>query len=144
MMSTFLSIFFQPAKQHWAGGMGEKEAVVLASGPPVESVPRRFLGMTNQLSKFSPKLAETSKPLRDLLSRKNMWSRGVPQRNSFNEMKRILSSDVAVLALYDPEADSRVSADASSYGVGAVLEQQQKDNTWRPVAYQSRSLSACE
>ena len=105
---------------------------------------RRFLGMTNQLSKFSPKLAETSKPLRDLLSKKNMWSWGVPQRNSFNEMKRILSSDVAVLALYDPEADSRVSADASSYGVGAVLEQQQKDNTWRPVAYQSRSLSACE
>ena len=67
---------------------------------------RRFLGMTNQLSKFSPKLAETSKPLRDLLSKKNMWSWGVPQRNSFNEMKRILSSDVAVLALYDPEADS--------------------------------------
>ena len=24
MMSTFLSIFFEPAKQHWAGGMGEK------------------------------------------------------------------------------------------------------------------------
>ena len=24
MMSTFLSIFFEPAKQHWAGGMGKK------------------------------------------------------------------------------------------------------------------------
>ena len=24
MMSTFLSIFFEPAKQHWSGGMGEK------------------------------------------------------------------------------------------------------------------------
>ena len=41
---------------------------------------RRFLGMTNQLSKFSPKLAETSKPLRDLLSKKNMWSWGSPAR----------------------------------------------------------------
>ena len=28
MMSTFLSIFFEPAKQHWAGGMGEKQATV--------------------------------------------------------------------------------------------------------------------
>ena len=29
MMSTLLSyIFFEPAKQHWAGGMGEKEATV--------------------------------------------------------------------------------------------------------------------
>ena len=28
MMSTFLSVFFEPAKQHWAGGMGEKEATV--------------------------------------------------------------------------------------------------------------------
>ena len=24
MMLTFLLIFFEPAKQHWAGGMGEK------------------------------------------------------------------------------------------------------------------------
>ena len=24
MMSTFLSTFFEPAKQHWSGGLGEK------------------------------------------------------------------------------------------------------------------------
>ena len=29
---------------------------------------RRFLGMLNQLSKFSPQLSEKTKPLRDLLS----------------------------------------------------------------------------
>ena len=34
---------------------------------------RRFLGMVNQLSKFSPQLAEKTKPLRDLLSTKNQW-----------------------------------------------------------------------
>jgi len=28
---------------------------------------RRFLGMTNQLGRFSDKIAEVSKPLRDLL-----------------------------------------------------------------------------
>ena len=34
---------------------------------------RRFLGMTNQLRKFSDKIIEVSKPLRDLLSTKNSW-----------------------------------------------------------------------
>ena len=35
------------------------------------SLNRRFLGMTNQLSKFSLHLAGKTKPLRDLLSNKN-------------------------------------------------------------------------
>ena len=38
---------------------------------------RRFLGMVNQLSKFSPELAEKSKPLRELLSTKKMNGHGV-------------------------------------------------------------------
>jgi len=37
-----------------------------------------------------------------------------------------------------------VSADSSSYGLGAVLNQKQPDGTWRPVAYCSRSLSNTE
>ena len=34
---------------------------------------RRFLGMCNHLSKFSPNLAEKTKPLRELLNKKNHW-----------------------------------------------------------------------
>ena len=34
---------------------------------------RRFLGMTTQLSKFTPCLSDTTKPLRDMLSAKNTW-----------------------------------------------------------------------
>ena len=37
---------------------------------------RRFLGMINQLSKFSPHLANKTQPLRALLSSKNHWSWG--------------------------------------------------------------------
>ncbi len=37
-----------------------------------------------------------------------------------------------------------VSADSSSYGLGAVLKQQQPDGTWRPVVYASRTLNDTE
>ena len=34
---------------------------------------RRFLGMANQLGKFSPNLANLTQPLRELLSKNNFW-----------------------------------------------------------------------
>ena len=40
---------------------------------------RRFLGMANQMTKFTPNLAEVTKPLRDLLSSKNQWVWDPPQ-----------------------------------------------------------------
>ena len=41
---------------------------------------RRLLGMVNQLGKFSPLLAEHSKPIRDLLSSKNQFYWGPDQQ----------------------------------------------------------------
>ena len=41
---------------------------------------RRFLGMANQRCKFTPTLAETAKPLRDLLSKQNQWVWGDQQK----------------------------------------------------------------
>ena len=37
-----------------------------------------------------------------------------------------------------------VSADSSSYGLGAALKQRQLDNTWRPVVFASRALTDIE
>ena len=104
---------------------------------------RRFLGMINQLSKFSPQLADRTKPLRELLCSKNHWSWGVPQEQAFFALKEALSSS-EVLSLYDAESDTTVSADASSYGLGAVLRQKQPNGDIRPVAYISRALTETE
>ena len=35
---------------------------------------QRFMGMTNQLGKFIPNLAELTQPLRELLSKSSMWA----------------------------------------------------------------------
>ena len=104
---------------------------------------RRFLGIINQLSKFSLHLAERSKPIRDLLSTKNHWNCGPDQEKSFNDLKTDLNSG-CVLALYEPDRESRVSADALSYGLGAILRQKQLDGKWKPIAYISRSMTETE
>ena len=48
-----------------------------------------------------------------------------------------------MLALYDPAAKTKICADASSYGLGAVLLQQHSQQ-WRPVVYASRAMTETE
>ena len=98
--------------------------------------------MVNQLGKFSHRLAELSQPLRKLLSAKRSWVWGPPQEQAFAEVKAELTQPT-ILALYNPQAPTKVSAVASSLGLGAVLLQQSNE-AWRPVAYASRSLTETE
>lgn len=98
--------------------------------------------MVNQVGKFIPHLAEKDKALRDLLSKKNSWYWGTDQVKAFTTLKNTLFSPPA-LAMYDPNRDTKVSVDASFYGLGGVLLQLWEEE-WRPVAYASRLLSPTE
>ena len=121
----------------------KKTAAILNMTPPSSITElRRFMGMVNQMSKFSPNIAHISKPLRELLSSKTSWTWSATQDEAFAKLKREISSP-RVLALYDVEAKTKVSADASAYGIGAVLMQQQQ-GAWRPVAFASRALNEAE
>jgi len=104
---------------------------------------RHFMGMVNQLGKFCPQLANKDKPIHELLSNKNDWYWGQPQQQAFQLIKQDISS-APLLALYNPELTTTVSADASSYGLGAVLIQTQQTGEIRPVAYISRALTSAE
>lgn len=117
-------------------------AITQMRAPTTVTELRRFLGMANQLGKFTPRLAELTQPLRELLSKSNAWVWGPPQQQAFAAVKRELSTPTT-LAFYDPDAPTKVSADASSYGVGAVLLQE-LDSHWKPVAYASRSMNDTE
>ena len=69
-----------------------------------------------------------------------MW--GPDQERSFAKIKQELTK-LTVLILYNPQAETKVSADASSFGLGAVLPQSDKQ-MWKLVAYASRALSDTE
>ena len=98
--------------------------------------------MVNQLGKFSQNLAQISRPLRELLSAKSTWVWGPSQEESFSSIKAELCQPT-VLAFYDPDAEILISADASSYGLSAVLLQKM-GHDWKPVSYASRSLLDAE
>ena len=49
-----------------------------------------------------------------------------------------------ILALFNPQLDTIVSADASSFGLGAVLLQRQPEGQMKPVAYFSLSMTPTE
>ena len=98
--------------------------------------------MTNQLGQFSPHLAQLSQLLRELLGKNVLWISDDAQGKTLNLIKAELAKPT-VLALYDVNADLKIFANASSYGLGAVLLQK-NDQSWQPVVYASCVMTSTE
>ncbi|GBN95675.1 Transposon Tf2-8 polyprotein [Araneus ventricosus] len=98
--------------------------------------------MVNFFRKFVPNLADIAEPLHAMLKADTTWTWGPNQEKAFERIKESLCNP-AVLALYDCKKSVYLSADAPSYGIGAMLYQI-KDSSKLPIAYASRTLSATE
>jgi len=59
---------------------------------------------------------------------------------AFESAKKELVSS-KLLVHYDPELPTKMAADASAYGVGAVISHVYPDGHEKPVAFASRTLS---
>ena len=117
-------------------------AILNMERPTCRQDVQRFMGMINYQAKFIPDLSTKTAPLRSLLDKKNVWTWDHAQEEAWNHLKQCLTQE-PVLHFYDCKKTTKLSADASKNGLGAVLLQQHDDN-WVPIAYASRSMTDAE
>lgn len=95
---------------------------------------RSFLGMTGYYRCFIKNYGTLARPLTDLLKRGGFkWNSAAEK--GFKDLKEALGSS-PVLTLPYLNKPFTVEVDASQYGIGAILMQNQ-----HPIAYISRALS---
>ena len=103
---------------------------------------QRFLGMINHLGKFIPNLAEVTAPLQTLSKKDVVFNLQKPQLDAIEKLK-ILITSAPILKIFDPNLPTRLKIDASSEGVGALLEQNHgslENPQWHSIGYLSRAL----
>ena len=115
-------------------------AIVEAPEPQNVQELRSFLGLLNYYSKFIPNLASIVHPLNQLLRHNIKWKWSVDCAKAFSQAKKSLVSS-QVLDHYNPELPIRMAADASAYGVGAVISHVYPDGSEKPIAFASHTLS---
>ena len=71
-------------------------AILKMPTPRSVSNVRRFMGLVNQLGKFSSRIAEISQPLRELLRSRNAWCWGPDQEASFKALNQELVKPVVL------------------------------------------------
>ncbi|CAC5397235.1 unnamed protein product [Mytilus coruscus] len=118
------------------------KAVVEAREPRTSAEVRSFLGLVNYSARFISDLATISAPLRALTRKDATFTWGKDEQRSFDELKRRLAN-AETLGYYEKSALTKVIADDSPVGLGAVLIQEQNGEL-RIISYASRSLSDTE
>ncbi|XP_064469921.1 uncharacterized protein LOC135384658 [Ornithodoros turicata] len=93
-----------------------------------------FLGLLNFYNSFLKDKATVAEPLHRLLDKDSEWNWTTIHDEAFQRAKEHLSSD-SVLVPFDEKRPTFLTCDASPYGVGAVLSQQQPDGREAPVAF---------
>ncbi|GBG67272.1 hypothetical protein CBR_g88561 [Chara braunii] len=99
---------------------------------------RSFLGLTGYYQRFIKGYSMIAAHLNKLQCEDRPFDFGEEARGSFLALKAALLS-AEVLRIYDPLTLTRVTTDASGYGIGAVLEQHDGVD-WHPVEYFSKKV----
>ena len=119
------------------------DGITKASTPKSVTELKAFIGLMNYYAKFIQNLVTVISPLYQLLTVSVPWSWTAERDAAFKKAKSLLTSD-CVLVHYNPEKDLVILCNASSYGLVAVLSHKFPDESERPIAFTSRTLSAAE
>ena len=119
------------------------KAVVDCEAPTSVSEVKSFLGLAQYCSKYITNFASVTDPLWELTRADQKFEGSKRQQNAFDKVKSLIT-EAPTLSYYNQKAKSRLITDASPVGLGAILEQEQSDGSYRPVMYASRSLTEVE
>lgn len=103
----------------------------------------RFLGIVNFVGKFIQNKSSILEPLNNLLKADVNFQWNEIHDKAFEEIKNKMC-ETPVLAYYNPSKQIIISADASSYGIGGCLIQQDESGNREIVAYTSRTMTQTE
>ena len=104
---------------------------------------RAFLGMLNYYGVFIPQMRVVRAPLDALLKKDTQFRWSASVQKAFQEAKQVLLSNLA-LTHYDPELPIIVAADASNYGIGAVILHQLPDGSQKAIQHASKALTTAQ
>ena len=118
----------------------EKVAAIRDAWPPKnESEVQSFMGLVQYSAKFMPDVASVAKPIQELTRKGVTFKWGEEQQTAFPELKCLITQ-ANTLGYFRVDCRTRIVADASHVGLGALLAQVQ-GGTWRAVSYASKSLT---
>ncbi|GBG86224.1 hypothetical protein CBR_g41129 [Chara braunii] len=100
---------------------------------------RSFLGLAGYYQRFIKGYSKIAAHLTKLQCEDRPFDFGEDARESFLALKAALLS-AEVLRIYDPLLPTRITTDASGYGIGAILEQHDGVG-WHPIEYFSKKVS---
>lgn len=104
---------------------------------------RRFLGLAGWYRRFISNFAGITCPLTDLLKKSKSFVWTKEAEDSFNELKRMLTS-APFLVNPDFKSPFILQCDASKDGVGAVLAQLNSEGIEVPIAFMSQKLNKAQ
>ena len=122
------------------------DAIINMPLPKSKADLQRFMGMVNYIGKFLPNLSQITAPLRNMAKKDTLFDLRQPQINAIHNLKQLITSPPC-FKFYNPNLRTRLKPDASSEGLGVLLEQNHRSpvcEKWLPIAYASRALLTYE
>ncbi|GFW68147.1 retrovirus-related Pol polyprotein from transposon 17.6 [Trichonephila clavipes] len=101
---------------------------------------KSFLGCCNFYRRYIKNFAKRALPLTNLLRKDTPFEWTSETQEAFYDIKKAILNP-PVLALPDPNAELQITTDASSRGIGAVLEQKYPNSEVKPLYFFSKKLN---